>query len=454
MSVPFGFGLPNDPGDGQPGSGQPGNGSFDMASLGAMLQQFGQLLQQGGAAPSGPVDWGTVRDVARKALAATGDPSILDGQTQAVRDAVALADLWLNEATTLPSIGGTPLAWSRSEWVESTLPMWQLYVQPIAEQLQQAMPDALPADLGALTSDDLRAMLPEPMRAMLPETLPPEFTSMLGPMLGMMRQLGVMSFSMQLGQALAALASEVVGLGDIGIPLAKAPTCALLPRNVEAFGAGIGIPLDDVRLYLALRESAHQRLFAHVPWLRARMVGAMEEYARGIRVDQGRLEQAVEGIDVSSPQALQEVLASGLLQPQDTEEQRAALARLETLLALIEGWVDDVVTAAAGSRLPSAAALQETVRRRRAGGGPAERTFATLIGLELRPKSLREAATLFAAVRSAGGIEERDALWGHPDLLPDADDLRDPLAFIERTSRDASTLMPPLVDPPAADDAG
>ena len=51
---------------------------------------------------------------------------------------------------------------------------------------------------------------------------------------------------------------------------------------------------------------------------------------------------------------------------------------------LIEGWVQTVVTAALGDRIPGAAALAETLRRRRATGGPAEQTFATLVGLELR----------------------------------------------------------------------
>ena len=71
--------------------------------------------------------------------------------------------------------------------------------------------------------------------------------------------------------------------------------------------------------------------------------------------------------------------------------QQAALGRLETLLALIEGWVEVVVSAAVGDRLPGAAALDETLRRRRASGGPAEQTFATLVGLERRPRRVRPA---------------------------------------------------------------
>jgi putative hydrolase len=116
-----------------------------------------------------------------------------------------------------------------------------------------------------------------------------------------------------------------------------------------------------------------------------------------------------------------------------TEAQTAALGRLETALALVEGWVDHVVDRAATGTLPHAEQLRETVRRRRASGGPAEQTFATLVGLQLRPRRLREAAQLWAVVTDRHGQQGRDALWNHPDLLPGASDLDDPLGWASPT---------------------
>jgi hypothetical protein len=81
--------------------------------------------------------------------------------------------------------------------------------------------------------------------------------------------------------------------------------------------------------------------------------------------------------------------------------------------------------------MPAAAKLQEAIRRRRAAGGPAEETFAALVGLELRPRRLRDASTLWGSLRSRQGHEARDAVWAHPDLLPTASDLDDPLGFRE-----------------------
>lgn len=429
--LPFGFGAPDPNQPGQSGSSQ---GPFDMASLGAMLQQLGQYLQQPGAQGSDePVNWAMVTDSARKALAAAPDPEpVPDQDREWVEQSARIADLWLDEATSFPASGATAVAWSRMDWIVQTLPAWRRYVDPLAERMMNVLGSATGSDLSQLTPQDLAAALPEQFRAMLPEGVTPQMMAMLQPMLGMMRQLSVGAFSVQLGQGLAALAGEVVSAGDIGIPLQQSSQVAMLPANVAGFGAGIGVAEAEIRLYLVLRESAHQRLFAHVPWLRGRLAGALEEVAGGVHVDTDRLQEAIAQVDMSDPQALQQLMSSGLLQPEQTEQQKAAMARLQTLLALVEGWVEDVVATASAGRLAAGAALRETVARRRAAGGPAERAFADLVGLELRPKAVREATNLFAAVRDLRDAQVRDGLWAHPDLLPDADGLADPLGFVER----------------------
>jgi putative hydrolase len=197
------------------------------------------------------------------------------------------------------------------------------------------------------------------------------------------------------------------------------------------FGSGLDIPVDQIQLYLAVRELAHARLFRHAKWLRLQLLSSITEFAKGIRIDTDRLEELAADFDPNNPEELRAAMTSGALIPPKSDEQLAALARLETMLALVEGWVD-VVTAAATARLPSSSAIAETVRRRRASGGPAESAFATLVGLELRPRRLREAAAMWQAVTDAVGNDGRDELWSHPDLVPTGEDIDDPSALIAR----------------------
>lgn len=426
--MPFGFGVG--------GSG----GGFDVNALGAALQQLGRMLQSGG--DDGPVQWSVVMEVARGVITTAGDSSVSDAQRRAVAEACTLADVWLDPVTVFPATSAAPQTWCKSDWLVNTMPIWKRIVEPIGAQMTAAMNNNLPA-LGSDPQAVLNS-LPENVREMLPEGFTPDMAAMLVPMLGMVQKLGAAAFSMQLGQAFGALAGDVLSASDIGIPLTEEPTRAIVAGAVAEFGSGLNIDEKDVMLYVALRESAHDRLFAHVPWLRARAIGAVEAYAQHMQISAQRLSEAMQGIDMSNPEALQELMAGGLVEPEPTEEQRAALARLETLLALIEGWVDEVVTRAIGDRMPSAPALQEAFRRRRAAGGPAEKSFGTLIGMELRPRLAREAGTVFAAVRSSLGEEKRDSLWGHPDLLPDAEQLEDPLGFVEMVGEESGE--PPVLE--------
>jgi putative hydrolase len=387
------------------------------------LRQFADLLSWQG----GPVNWDLAKNVARHAISAAGDPSVLEAQRREITEAVRLADLWLDEATTFPSGIRKIEAWSRSEWLEATFPIWAKLCDPIAAKGVEAMGGMLNIDPTQLGDD-----VPEEMRQALGAL--GGGAGGLGGLAGlgaMLRQIGGAMIGSQTGTAVGELAREVVGSADIGLPLGPEGVAALLPAGVAQFGQGLSVDAGEVRLFLALREAAHQRLFAHVPWLRGHLLGAVEQYASGITIDMTRLQEAIPDVDITNPEALRDALAGeGLFRPEDTPAQKAALVRLETALALVEGWVATVVSAAARDRLTHADALAEAVRRRRATGGPAERTFATLVGLELRPRRLREAAAIWQGLTSARGVDGRDALWSHPDLLPAADDLENPDTFV------------------------
>jgi len=254
---------------------------------------------------------------------------------------------------------------------------------------------------------------------------------MTGPLLGILGKAAGMMVATQVGQGLGALAGEVLTASDIGLPLGPEGRAALVPVNIATFAEGLDVPEDDVLLYLALREAAHQRLFSHVPWLRDHLVSAVREFADGIEIDTAGIQEQLSGFDPMNPASMQEAMEGGLFDPKPSAAQQAALSKLETTLALVEGWVDEVVGQATAERMPSAAKLQEAIRRRRAAGGPAEQTFGQLVGLELRPRRLRDASTLWGSLRTRQGIEARDAVWLHPDLLPTAADLDDPLGFRE-----------------------
>ena len=398
---PFGFAL--------------GGESLDPSALGQMFSQLGSMLSGmgsgsfgfGGNQGSGPVNYDLASNLARQQIG--NFTPVLEKETSAVTDAVRLADVWLDDATTLPGGVSKSVAWTPVQWLEQTMPTWKRLCDPVAQQLSRTWE----------------------------QNLPPEAAQFAGPMMGMLTQMSGMAFGTQLGQGLGQLAKEVLTSTDIGLPLAPEGEAVLLPEAIASFADGLEQPAQEIVVFLAAREAAHLRLFTHVPWLRQRLFATVEEYARGITVDFSGITDLTANIDpaqlFSDPSKLEELMSSSAsFEPTTTPEQKAALSRLETLLALVEGWVEQVVSQALSDRIPSTAALTETMRRRRASGGPAEQTFATLVGLELRPRKVREASALWRSLVEASDISTRDGVWAHPDLMPDADDLDNPAGFIDR----------------------
>ncbi|MGM1017663.1 MAG: zinc-dependent metalloprotease [Actinomycetota bacterium] len=332
---------------------------------------------------------------------------VTSGAQASLADAFSLANLWLSEATTISELADPPTAMTRGEWVEKTLPVWKEIAGPVSTSIADALTSALDGQV------------PEDMR---------EVVQGAG---SLMRGLGGSVFAAQFGQVLGTLALEVVSGGDVGIPVLPAGTAAVIPQNLTAFGEGLEIPEDQITLYLATRELAYARLYRHAKWLHLHVMSQITDFARGVTVDVEALEDVASRLDPSNPEELRAAIEGGALLPAQTDAQREALARLENLVATIDGWVD-VVTAEATSRLPDGVRIAEAARRRRAVGGPAEDALGALVGLKLRPRRLREAAAFWQTVTDAVGIQARDALWDYPDLMPTAEDIDEPAALVER----------------------
>src|SRR6476646_2611066 len=420
---PFGFSAGDDPDrdkpkkdpdSGGPAAGDPfgigGGSDFDMSQLGQIFSKLGEMFSGAGnvmtgGKQSGPVNYDLARQLASNSIGFVAP--VPEKTSAAIADAVHLAETWLDGATALPAGTTKAVAWTPTDWIDNTLDTWKRLGARVAEQISTVWAGALPE--GAKT--------------------------MAGPRMAMMSQMGGMAFGSQLGQALGKLSREVLTSTDIGLPLGPKGVAALMPEAVESLAEGLELPRSEIITFLAAREAAHHRLFSHVPWLASQLLNAVEAFAQGTKIDMSGIEEFAKGFNPASltdPSEMEQLLNQGIFEPKATPEQTAALERLETLLALIEGWVQTVVSDALGDRIPGTSALSETLRRRRATGGPAEQTFATLVGLELRPRKMREAAALWVRLTEAVGADARDGVWQHPDLLPSAGDLDEPAGFIDR----------------------
>jgi putative hydrolase len=371
-----------------------------------------------------------VRDTAKKFATAQGSAPIGANDVSDVEQAISIAELWLNDATFFPqSPNSGSVALARTDWVDTTLAGWQTTVEPLAIGLSSAIGELLNQAQGEADQQDNPFGADNPFGQGNMQIPIGMISALLNSFIGSL-------VATQLGQAIGGLAGKVTGAHDVGLPLIDGAYPTLVPQNIKEWATDLDIPMEEIRIFHALREAAIARLFAHNPWLVSYIRTAITDYGKGINIDmeaiQEQAQQAFEtgnGFDPSNPESFTIALNDGIFTPQETPAQRAALTKLETALALIDGWSEEVVALAAGDRLPNIGALQETLRRGRATSAPAQQLFSTLFGLQVSPRLAREASAFWKQVRELKDVEARDRVWS--GILPTADDLLTPESFLK-----------------------
>lgn len=366
-----------------------------------------------------------LRDIARKIIAAKGEQPIGTTDHKKILDALEIANTWLDAEILFPaSSSNLQPAWSKRDWLDTSLLSWQQLIEPLALGMADALANVisgaqagLPVELAGLENQSAEQQ--KAMKEMLARLL----RSFMGSLI-----------ATQLGQSIGAIANTITGANDAAIPLSAG--AHLIPQNITEWSEGLGLPAAEVEIYLALREVCAARLFANTPWLMGYIRDAITTYGKGITIDveaiQRQAEEAMsrEDFDINNPQSMSIAIDQGLFTPQQTPAQEVALNKLEMALALIEGWIDHVISQVAADRIPSFNALIENSRRRRATNSPMQQLFATLLGLEVSPRKMREAAAFWGEVKQLRGADGRDKCWEDPAFLPMPNDLKDPAAFL------------------------
>jgi len=442
----FGF-IPNDPNDSS-NSGDSENNRPDFeAMLRQMQEQMRAQFEQLGINPVGFVNPFTTlfsdasqagkgkdgkeevlsisaaRDTAKKFVTAQGLKPITTKELAVVTSAFEISEIWLDEALSFPSTGIAPNSATRMDWVDQTISGWHKTIEPLAAGLSSAISNLLDQAMNAQAGES-------------PEGQPPieMITMMLRSFIGTM-------IATQLGQSIGTLATSVTGAHDVGLALLDPAHPVVLPENIENWANELEIPKSEVFIFHALREGAVARLFANNPWLVSYIQSAVVEYGKGIHIDieaiQRQAQSAFETMQENAGEGAMDdpmsfALDSGIFTPEESPAQKIALAKLETVFALIDGWTDEVTALAAGDRLPAIEQLRETLRRRRAAASPAQQLFSSMLGLEVSPKLTREASAFWKKIREVKSIAERDQIWS--GLLPTAEDLIDPEKFLASTS--------------------
>jgi putative hydrolase len=358
---------------------------------------------------TGPVNWELARQIGIASASWGGeDPAPTDDDRRIFEEAVRLAELKVQAFTGLESPHDLPrvLPVRRGQWVQANIDGLRAVVEPAASKLAEAVERAQG-------------------EAALVETA--------GVAQQMLRQLSPLLLGAQVGSVLGYLAQHVLGQYDIALPRSDTPALLFVVPNIAAFERDWSLPPTDFRTWVALHEVTHRFEFAR-PWAFGRFRSLLEDFLSTVELDVTGLQTRLESLDMSDPQAMQDMLQSeeGLFGAVLDQEQRLKLGRIQAFMASAEGYGDHVTHAIGRELLSSYGRIEEAMRRYRETeqGDP---VFERLLGIEMKREQYRLGRAFCDTVAELSDEATLARMWDSADSLPSLPELAEPSLWLART---------------------
>jgi len=222
-----------------------------------------------------------------------------------------------------------------------------------------------------------------------------------------------------IGTVLAFLATHVLGQYE---PFSS--RLLLCAPTVELVRQQIGADQHDFALWVCLHEQTHRLQFAAAPWLRDYLLKLMRrvmEMAEELPVSPAVVRPSAESRDLGLIGALS---APGL---------EPVLADVQAVMSLLEGYADMLMDMAGASVIPSLPRIRQAIdQRRRPGSFNLQSWLGRLFGMTSKINQYFEGKTFCEAVRAQVGLDGLNLAYSSADLLPTADELRQPDLWVAR----------------------
>ncbi|MGZ8606562.1 MAG: zinc-dependent metalloprotease [Actinomycetota bacterium] len=338
------------------------------------------------------VDWGTAAETARR-LGGPGPSTPAIERARLREDLAALvpeAEAAIGEFTGLRADGFRSRPWvmSRAEWASANLSAMQRMLEPLADKL-------LPP--GARRSELRRKAL-----------------------------------GAQIGGLLGYVSRKVLGQYDVFLPPDDEGLLYFVGPNVVEAERRFGLRPRDFRLWIAIHEVTHRVQFGATGWLKTYLKRHIDEYLGTVQVDSrellAQLRRAAEeirgGADWRGPQGILLLM---------TDEQRALFAKMQALMALLEGHASFVMNWVAAGRVDDLARMRRALQERRRTGGM-ERGLQRAIGFESKIAQYDTGERFVRGVVDAAGMDAFNRIWEREEHLPTLGEIADPTLWVGRVA--------------------
>ncbi len=283
------------------------------------------------------------------------------------------------------------------------------------------------AQLGLVTLRDVSARLEQKLADGL---------SAPGPLGSIIRGVAGRAAAAEAGAAIGFASRRVLGQYDVALGRSRRrPRLLLVEPNLVATHAQLGGERDAFLEWVALHEVTHALQFGAVGWLQPHLSGLLDELIESgsSGVDAAALKSLARRLVTSDPRKTVRAMLHGELATALVGgEQREVLDRLQTAMAVVEGYAEHVMDRAAPERAAEFAVLRERIDERRQGRGGLGEVVARILGLEMKMRQYRLGKAFCDAVEAQAGIEGLNAVWESPEALPSPAELERPKDWIAR----------------------
>jgi coenzyme F420 biosynthesis associated uncharacterized protein len=344
------------------------------------------------------VDWSLARQIAR--FAAGGDD-----RRRLDFDFDKASELALGQVSAYSALelGGPPPPVhevARREWAETNLNSVAELLDPVGERLDRRLGGA-------------------------------------GPLAGALKAATGATLAAEVGLVMGYMSQRVLGQFELSLLQPEVPPRLLfVTPNLSRAVRDLDVDEESFLRWVVLHEVTHVLQFSGVTWLREHLGALLREYLATVEV---RIERGAAGGLPSLPDPsliVERFREGGLAALVQTREQRRIMERIQSAMAIVEGYSEHVMDAVGADVLPQYDGLRDAMERRRRSRSAPERLLLRLLGLDQKMKQYEDGKRFCDAVVATGGIEKLNLVWQAPTALPTAAELRSPATWIGRLEAD------------------
>ncbi len=343
-----------------------------------------------------PLDWGLAERVARRV--AGRDPLSSSYLAESLRadflSVTAQAEMLVSQHTGLRAPGpATAQVVDRASWVSANVRSMRRLLEPLTARVGERMANSPVAPIGRRIAGT------------------------------------------ETGVLLGYLAQRVLGQYDLLVLDEEGSSDAVyyVGGNILALEKRFAFRPRDFRLWIAIHECTHRAQFTGVPWMKPYYLSLVDATLSSIDPDPRRIVQALARAAEELRSGRNPLDDGGLVALLANDEQRGALARVQSLMSLLEGHGNTVMNRLGAEHVAGQARMARVLHARRQAGGLAA-ILHKVIGLDSKMRQYEVGEAFVTAVERAGGPRAIDAAWRGPEWLPSLDELQDPESWLARVA--------------------